>query len=108
MNLINCCIPQGCGSFFITSAYKMSNTDNLFNHIRNGDSGLVEKLLATDHKLLESKDQRGSTPLLLAAYYGHGKLVELLLKKGAEVDAKDGSGNTALMGVCFKRLFGHR
>ena len=39
----------------------------------------------------------GCTVLLLASSHGHTQLVELLLKRGAEVDARDSGGHTALM-----------
>ena len=61
----------------------MSNKEELFDNIRLGNSEAVENLLESNPKLLESKDQRGSTPLLLAAYYGHENVVEFLLEKGA-------------------------
>src|SRR5690606_21571771 len=70
--------------------------------IRKGGLEAVRQRLETAPQLLEGLDSRGSTPLVLAAYYGHGELVALLLEKGAKVDTADAVGNTALMGVCFK------
>jgi ankyrin repeat protein len=98
----DCHDPLGYGSFFITFTMVMDNKEELFNQIRNGNSKAMEILLKNNPKFLEIQDERGSTPLLLAAYYGHVDMVEFLLDKGAQVDALDGSGNTALMGVCFK------
>ena len=84
----------------------MNNKEKLFDQIRTGNFEAVRDLLENNPNLLEIRDQRGSTPLLLAAYYGHENIVTLLLEKGARVDALDGSGNTALMGVCFKGFTG--
>ena len=39
----------------------------------------------------------GCTLLLIAAEHGHKEIVELLLKRGAEADARDGEDCTALM-----------
>jgi len=47
-------------------------------------------------------DSRGSTPLIIAAYYNNAEAVQCLIDNGALLDLKDMMGNTALMGVCFK------
>jgi len=73
-----------------------------FNAIRQGDLKEVDKALKENPKLVHIRDQRGSTPLILAAYYNHGPIVQSLLAHGAAIDEIDGVGNTALMGVCFK------
>lgn len=80
----------------------MENTDTFFNEIRNGDIDAVGKMLDANLDLIQAKDQRGSTPLILATYYNHEEMTGLLLEHGAQIDEKDSSGNTALMGVCFK------
>ncbi|MGB5370361.1 MAG: ankyrin repeat domain-containing protein [Flavobacteriaceae bacterium] len=76
--------------------------ESFFNAIRQGDLNTVKTLGNRHPDLLDGKDQRGSTPLILATYYNHGDIVDFLLEKGVGVDEKDGVGNTALMGVCFK------
>ena len=43
-------------------------------------------------------------PLAYAAYNGHTEIVEYLLKRGAEIDAKTENGSTALF---FASRFGH-
>ena len=80
----------------------MARKEDFFNAIRSGDLEGIQKTLASVPDLLNAIDERGSTPLLLATYYGHMEAAKYLLDLGAEVDAKDSSGNTALMGVCFK------
>jgi len=81
-------------------------TTDFFNSIRDGNLDRTAALLEAHPELLTSRDQRGSTPLILAGYYNQGEVVRLLLDKGVPVDEKDGSGNTALMGACFKGYTG--
>lgn len=76
--------------------------EEFFAEIRQGRIDVVRAMLDKNPDLIKLKDQRGSTPLILAAYYDQAGIVDLLLQRGAEVDEKDASGNTALMGVCFK------
>ncbi len=85
---------------FIYQIYPMN--EFFFNEIRNGNFTEVNAMLKQNPVLLHSKDQRGSSPLILATYYDQLEIVELLLNSGAKIDMKDASGNTALMGVCFK------
>jgi ankyrin repeat protein len=51
---------------------------------------------------INATDSRGSTPLIVAAYYNNTEATKVLLDAGAATDLQDGMGNTALMGVCFK------
>lgn len=76
--------------------------DKLFDAIRNGNFEMVKAITTAHPELINIKDQRGSTPLLLATYYGHQDITEEILKHKPDINAKDGSGNSALMGVCFK------
>ena len=83
----------------------MENTETFFSEIRNGDIEAVGKMLKANQDLVNTKDQRGSSPLILATYYNQMKIANLLLDHEAKIDTKDSSGNTALMGVCFKGFF---
>ena len=76
--------------------------DQFFDSIRLANLNEVRTALQMSPELLHAKDSRGSTPLILASYYNHLDLVKLLLAHGADVNEKDSSQNTALMGVCFK------
>ena len=80
----------------------MGKKEDFFNDIRSGNLEGIQEVLGNTSDFLNVKDERGSTPLLLAAYYGHLEVVQYLLAAGADIDAKDSTGNTALMGVCFK------
>ena len=42
------------------------------------------------------RDPRGTTPLMLAAAGGHGRLVKLFLRKGAAINAQNAAGECAL------------
>ena len=77
-------------------------TATFFNELRIGNTETVKELVAELPELINSVDQRGSTPLILATYYDQRDLANFLLDQGAEIDAKDASGNTALMGTSFK------
>lgn len=78
--------------------------EKFFNAIRENQQDHVAKMLEANGKLLHQKDGRGSTPLLLATYYGHLAMADFLIEQGADINAIDASGNTALMGVCFKAI----
>ena len=76
--------------------------DTFFEAIREGDVDRVARYLSDHPQFVNTKDAKGYTPLVLAAYYDHREIVSLLLSKGAKVTQKDGTGNSALMGACFK------
>jgi ankyrin repeat protein len=55
---------------------------------------VVKLLLENDGVDLNFKDTDGRTPLLYAVARGHEAVVQLLLKKGADVESKSRSGRT--------------
>ena len=75
---------------------------DLFESIRQGDADTVKKMLSENPQLTEQRDPRGFPPLVLSSYNEQLEITQHLLDAGADIDAQDAGGNTALMGVCFK------
>ncbi len=80
----------------------MNSTEALFHSIRSKEADRVTTLVTAEPVLLDARDNRGSTPLVLATYLGDLAMTKALVGAGAKIDAQDAAGNTALMGVCFK------
>jgi ankyrin repeat protein len=70
--------------------------DEIHDAARDGDLAKVQALLEHHPDLVFSKDNDGRTPLHAAAMTGHKDVAELLLAKGADVNARDNHGGTPL------------
>jgi ankyrin repeat protein len=70
---------------------------------RKGDSKKIKALLEKNPELVNSKDKCDWTPLQIAAFYGHLKLVKLLIRKGARINESDKFGFTALHLAALKK-----
>ena len=68
---------------------------NVFRAVRFGQLTVVAELLDAGAEI-DSQDNEGLTPFLLAAKYNHLEIVHLLWDKGARVAAKDLKLKTAL------------
>ena len=66
-----------------------------------GDESRVAELVRDEPGLINRYSSDGFTPLGLAAHFGHREVVELLLERGAEVNAvsRNATGYTALTGA---------
>ncbi|BAV04894.1 hypothetical protein SAMN05421788_113153 [Filimonas lacunae] len=73
---------------------------DIFDAARSNEVTALRSFI--DAGQINSIDARGSSPLIIAGYYGHLEAVNCLLQYGADTEIKDSMGNTALMGVCFK------
>ena len=71
---------------------------SLFEACAAGEIERAERLLADDPQAINAYSADGWTPLHLAAFFGHTKLAELLLGRGADAAARsrNGNGNTPL------------
>lgn len=68
---------------------------------REGKVDEAGKLIAADPKLVNTRNELGSTPLHVAAGNATPDLARLLLDKGAEINAKDNNGATPLHIAAF-------
>lgn len=75
--------------------------DYWFDAARRGDVPMIETFIDSGYAL-DTRDNKGYTALILAAYHGQAPAVERLLAAGADACAQDQRGNTALMGAIFK------
>ena len=73
----------------------------LLNAAASGDTPTVLQLLNHGHHANDALPIVGTRPLTLAAAYGHVDVVRVLLEHGAEVNAEDFTGWTALHAGSF-------
>lgn len=83
----------------------MDATRSLHHAAEQGDLATVEALIQADPYLVASREDYKLTPLHRAAMAGHAAVAEALLKRSAQVEAKDHGGGTPLHGAA---AHGHR
>lgn len=74
-----------------------TQTDALFRATVEGNTDMVKSLVSGPGADVNAINERGNTPLLEAARYGHDDICRVLIGAGADVKAKDKDGKTALM-----------
>lgn len=77
-------------------AARSPETDALLQAARTGHTDTVRSLLTGGRADVNSRDERGNTPLIEAARAGHDDVVQALLVAKADASAKNDEGQTAL------------
>ena len=85
----------GCGQR--GAAPRSAQTEALFRATIEGNTDMVKSLVSSPGADVNATNERGSTPLLEAARYGHDDICRVLIAAGANLKAKDNDGKTALM-----------
>jgi ankyrin repeat protein len=80
----------------------MNAKELFFKTIQSGNIANINAQLSHNPQLVNSKDNRGFTPLIFATYFDQEEVAQVLIKHNAKIDDCDASGNTALLGVCYK------
>ena len=88
-----CLLLAGCNR---QSASNNAQVAALFRATREGNTDMVRSLLSAPGIDVNATDERGSTPLLEAARYGHDDICRILIAAGANLKSKDRDGKTAL------------
>jgi ankyrin repeat protein len=73
--------------------------DPVFIYSRRGDLEGIKKYVNILN--IDSRDKKGYSPLMLAAYHGHSEAVKLLLSLSADIHSRDHHGNSILMAATF-------
>ncbi|KAH6943133.1 hypothetical protein HPB50_016037 [Hyalomma asiaticum] len=90
------------GDFGVGPSYtKMTEAEfvarlSIHEAARTGDLHVIKLLLKSDPKRMETVDERGWTPIHLAAANGHAEIVRYLAVEGADVAALDPTSYTAM------------
>lgn len=75
---------------------------SLYVCVDSGNSQLVKEILEEDPTQVNSSNQEGASPLMMAAVSGQLEVVQLMVEKNADIDKQDGvHGWTALMQATY-------
>jgi ankyrin repeat protein len=69
----------------------MADVEEFFNVIRAGDAARASALLAREPKLVDARNERGHSAVLIAQYHHRSDVVQLLLAAKPELDIFDAS-----------------
>ena len=80
---------------FAPYAKVISFNNPLVDAADRGEYNKVLSIMKSSH-FVDSKGSFGTTPLMRSSFHGHNKIVDLLLKNGADPNIADIGGATAL------------
>ncbi|MCX8200139.1 MAG: ankyrin repeat domain-containing protein [Candidatus Micrarchaeota archaeon] len=78
------------------SEWKKRNARALFNAVKEGKMERVEKLIAKKNVDVNIRDDKDRTPLMHAVMLDNIEIARLLVKYGADVNARDIYGRSVL------------
>lgn len=90
--------------FFFIFVSSISWSQDLFDACRSGNVERLKALHAINPDTLNTVNENGFSPLIIATYKNQIKVVEFLLKNNADVNFVSPEG-TALIGACYKGNF---
>jgi uncharacterized protein len=73
---------------FLIISVSAVNAQSLHRAAKDGNIALIEELIKKGEDVNSTNYISGWTPLMVASYYNHSRLVEYLLKNGANVNQK--------------------
>ena len=78
------------------------STHPLHEAVAEGETGSVQRMLDDDRGLVNRGDALGRRPLHYAVQAGNGDMIDLLVRRGADVDARGFSSDDRLGGYGFR------
>ena len=79
-------------------------THPLHEAVAEGETAAVERMLNADRSLVNRGDALGRRPLHYAVEAGNGDMIDLLVRRGADVDARGFSSDDRLGGYGFRPI----
>ena len=76
-------------------------SQDIFDAARTGNLEQIKMLSAKNRDTVNAVNERGFNPLMIACYRGQTEAAMLLVKKGADVNAKSAEGS-ALQAACYQ------
>ena len=77
---------------------------NLHEAVRNGKLDLVREILEYNPTLIEYEGSQGQTALIIAAEDGKSEIVDYLISKNANLEARGKNGDTALIATNYPQI----
>jgi ankyrin repeat protein len=77
---------------------------DLIAAVASGNADRVRELLTSDPEAAKTNDDEGATPLHYATLNGYREIAELLLRHGADINARDSRFNAAPVGWAIEDL----
>ena len=88
-------------SLFYSSFNIVCFGQDIFDVCRKGDVETLKHLISIDPSIVNSRNESGFTPLIVAGYRNQLGIVKLLLDNKADINTISGEGSV-LMGTCYK------